>query len=83
VGSFFVTHVTVNPITARHTRSRSTAHSATIFGGGQIVFWFFILAGAAESPFAFTHLWERKWWFRVLWWIAIAMVIAGIVNLGG
>jgi hypothetical protein len=52
------------------------------FGGGQIVFCFFMLAGAAASPFAFTHLWERKW-FRVLWWTAIAMVIAGFVNLGG
>jgi len=46
------------------------------------VFWFFILAGAAASPPAFTHLWERKW-FRVLWWTTIAMVIAGFFNLGG
>ena len=68
-GFFFVTHVTVNPTATRHTRSRSMAHQ-----GGQIVI--FVLAGAAECPFAFTYLYARKW-FRVSWWIAIAMTIAG------
>jgi len=77
-----VTHVTVNPIAARHTRARSTGAPRLDFGGGQIVFWLFMLAGAAASPPAFTHLWERKW-FRVLWWTTIAMVIAGFFNLGG
>ena len=36
----------------------------------------FLLAGAAECPFAFTYLYARRW-FRVFWWIAIAMTIAG------
>jgi hypothetical protein len=66
---------------------RHPAHSLQIngaqrhvFGGEQIVI--FLLAGAAACPFAFTHLWERKW-FRVLWWIAIAMTIAGFLIPGG
>ena len=46
------------------------------------MFWFFLLAGGAACPFAFTHLWASKW-FRALWWIAIAMTIAGIFNHGG
>ena len=47
-----VSRLTVSPIAARNTRSRSTAHSA-MFGGGKIVF--FLLAGAAECPFAFIQ----------------------------
>lgn len=36
----------------------------------------FLLAGVAECPFTFTHFYAKKW-FRVLWWIAVAMTIAG------
>jgi hypothetical protein len=43
--------------------------------------WFFILAGAAAAPFAFTHLWAKKW-FRVIWWIAIAMAIRSVMYRG-
>jgi len=41
----------------------------------------FLLAGAAECPFAFAHLYAKPW-FRVLWWIAVAMTIAGFLCPG-
>ncbi len=28
------------------------------------------IAGAAAAPFAFSHLWEKRW-FRILWWIGL------------
>jgi hypothetical protein len=44
--------------------------------GGEVVI--FLMAGAAECPYAFAHFWARKW-FRVFWWIAIAMTIVGLL----
>jgi len=40
---------------------------------------FFILAGAAAAPFAFAHLWPRRW-FKVVWWFAVVTALAAIFD---
>jgi hypothetical protein len=67
---------------AKWASTEVAANSGKLRKGGQILIWFFLLAGAAACPFAFTHLWPRKW-FRVLWWIAIAAIIGGFFNRDG
>lgn len=45
--------------------------------------WIIILVGAVAgpvvAPLAFRHAWTKKW-FRILWWVAIVLVVVGFIS---
>lgn len=38
--------------------------------------WIMLIAGALAAPYTFQVYWQKRW-FKVLWWIAIVMVLGG------